>query len=430
MGVRPGGVLYLARDAQLARQVAIRFPDPEHVEYLGREAKLLARVQHENVVALYRLGTVAGMPYIAHEHVEGPTLEELAPHVTRDVALSVLAGLASGLAALHAQGILHRALDPSLVVVAPGGVAKIVDLSLAKSDDQEFSETTSYHERAKQMRFIAPEVLAGRRATKASDLYSLACIARFLEESGGNLMLPESARAWIARALSRVPSERPTSSAELVASLRPEASPSALMKVAQAVRATAEARSRTPNRAGRGGVASSAPAERTTMAWRFIAPGLSVVAHSVERPRRDEWNDFLVDLERDARTAGRGLLLVDSAGGGPGTTQRATISLLFERLGLPFRTAVLGPPVKRSPEFRRLYAIVEACRWSLQDIELFAHGDVRAALRYLEMDDEATFERALRAREELRRRLAGTTRAPLPARNPLPPSVRRGRTPK
>src|SRR6185436_10614835 len=98
------GVVYLAHDTGLDRQVAIKFiaedqPEPLIRHYFENEARLLARLQHPNVVAVFRVGQVEGHPYIVSEYVVGRSLARLEVPLPWSRVLALGVGLARGLSA-------------------------------------------------------------------------------------------------------------------------------------------------------------------------------------------------------------------------------------------------------------------------------------------------------------------------------------------
>src|SRR5262249_51731293 len=105
------GVVYLAHDTKLDRQVAVKFlahaqPEPHIQSYFENEARLLARLHHPNVVTVFRVGQVEGHPYIVSEYVFGQSLAQFrggGPLGWQRV-LTLGLGLARGLAAAHRQG--------------------------------------------------------------------------------------------------------------------------------------------------------------------------------------------------------------------------------------------------------------------------------------------------------------------------------------
>lgn len=136
LGAGGMGRVWLGHDRALDRPVAIKFIAPDHPtahrERFLREARALARLSHPNVVSVYRIGEVRGVPYIAYEFVSGQSLDRLARPLPWSTALSLAVGLARGLEAAHASGILHRDIKPGNAVLSDRGVVKLLDFGLAK----------------------------------------------------------------------------------------------------------------------------------------------------------------------------------------------------------------------------------------------------------------------------------------------------------
>ncbi len=131
------GRVYLAQDTILDRPIAIKFidafkPDSEQQERFLLEARAVARLQHPNVVAIYRVGDVQGHPYIASEFVRGDRLDYLSLPVSGERALRIALGLARGLAAAHRRGVLHRDIKPANIILCEGTEVKLLDFGLAK----------------------------------------------------------------------------------------------------------------------------------------------------------------------------------------------------------------------------------------------------------------------------------------------------------
>ncbi|WP_224250190.1 bifunctional serine/threonine-protein kinase/formylglycine-generating enzyme family protein [Hyalangium gracile] len=173
------GVVYLAQDVSLGRLVAVKFlasrePDPTLLEYFETEARTIARLQHPNVVTVFRVGSVSGHPYIVSEHVVGRSLGQLPRPLPWRQLLTLGLGLARGLAAAHRQGILHRDIKPANALVTERGEVKLLDFGLAERIDRSLSlRALGTKTLAGTPRYMAPELLRGAPATPQSDLYSL-----------------------------------------------------------------------------------------------------------------------------------------------------------------------------------------------------------------------------------------------------------------
>src|SRR5262245_49768088 len=118
------GAVFLAEDIQLRRPVALKLLRPDQLVHTGavdrflREARAAAKVRHDNVVTIYRVGQAQGMPFIAQELLEGESLEDRLKRVDRlpiGEALRIGREIAAGLAAAHKHGLLHRDVKPSNV---------------------------------------------------------------------------------------------------------------------------------------------------------------------------------------------------------------------------------------------------------------------------------------------------------------------------
>jgi formylglycine-generating enzyme required for sulfatase activity len=178
LGQGATGQVYLAEDSVLARPIAIKFigvdPDPAARQRFLMEARAAARIQHPNVVSIYRVGELGDQPYIVSELVRGTALSDVMRPMPWTKALAIAIDLGRGLAAAHRRGVVHCDIKPSNVMVTEEGVAKLVDFGLAQvlregSEDvwQPMSGTPDY---------MAPEVWSGRPPTRRSDVYSLGAV--------------------------------------------------------------------------------------------------------------------------------------------------------------------------------------------------------------------------------------------------------------
>jgi len=131
------GSVYLAHDTVLDRSVAVKFvgnvaPDAEDRERFLVEARAVARIQHPNVMVIYRVGELEGHPYLITEYIRGKPLTELTVPLPWRKALELAIGLARGLATAHRMGVLHRDIKLANAVLSEDGEIKLLDFSLAK----------------------------------------------------------------------------------------------------------------------------------------------------------------------------------------------------------------------------------------------------------------------------------------------------------
>ncbi len=173
------GEVYRADDTKLDQPVALKFlparlaRDPMLLARLHDEVRLGRQVSHPNVCRLYDIVDWQGAHFVAMEYVDGEDLAKLLRRIGRlahDKAVDIARGIAAGLHAAHAKGILHRDLKPANIMVDSRGDARIMDFGLALSDDEDdgtISGTPAY---------MAPEQLEGEPATVQSDLYALGLV--------------------------------------------------------------------------------------------------------------------------------------------------------------------------------------------------------------------------------------------------------------
>jgi Tol biopolymer transport system component len=186
------GEIYRARDAKLAREVAIKVlpqevsADPGRLARFDREARSASALNHPNIVTIYEVGSADAISYICMELVLGRTLRNLLAEgplpLKRLLALAVQ--MADGLARAHEAGIVHRDLKPENVMVTREGLVKILDFGLAKRVDtsgaQDSPATTSEFSRPGTLvgtvGYVSPEQLTGRGVDFRSDQFALGSI--------------------------------------------------------------------------------------------------------------------------------------------------------------------------------------------------------------------------------------------------------------
>jgi len=175
------GVVLKALDAALNRYVAIKVLAP-HLGSSGaarkrfsREAQASAAVVHDNVIEIYGVAETAGLPYLVMPYVRGPSLQRRLDNEGPLTAVEVLrVGMqaAAGLAAAHAQGLVHRDVKPANILLADGiERVKLTDFGLARAaDDASLTKTGVI---AGTPQYMSPEQARGEAVDQRSDLFSL-----------------------------------------------------------------------------------------------------------------------------------------------------------------------------------------------------------------------------------------------------------------
>lgn len=174
------GVVYLARNQLLNRQVALKVLSPksvsrsiDYIERFENEGRAAAALVHPNIVTTHAIGRTELHHYLEMEFVPGQSLQreiERNGGVGPLRATQMAVGIAEGLAMAHRMGIVHRDLKPDNVLVTPAGYPKIADFGLAK---QIHSQNLGSTRLAGTPHFMAPELLQGHEATPASDVFAL-----------------------------------------------------------------------------------------------------------------------------------------------------------------------------------------------------------------------------------------------------------------
>lgn len=174
------GVVYLARDPDLDRFVAVkllRVTDDEVRERFLREARTTGRLQHPNIVTTYERGEHDGHPFIAMEYVAGETLAELiARRAPLDVERKVelIKQLCVGLRYAHESGIIHRDIKPAnLMVTSEGGLLKILDFGIARLAE---GSGTMVGVMLGTPAYMSPEQIRGEMVGVRSDVFSVGAV--------------------------------------------------------------------------------------------------------------------------------------------------------------------------------------------------------------------------------------------------------------
>lgn len=187
IGSGAAGEVYRAWDQRLKRHVAVKVlsprvsSSPEQVRRLEVEGRAAASIAHPNVVTVYDIGSIDGLPFIVSELIEGESLRSLIDRgaVPRERALQLGLQLAQGLAAAHAQGVVHRDLKPGNLLVTRDGTLKILDFGLARltgaSGGQDLDATLPGTVLG-TVGYLSPEQARGEPADARSDIFAVGAI--------------------------------------------------------------------------------------------------------------------------------------------------------------------------------------------------------------------------------------------------------------
>lgn len=182
------GSVWQAEDLTLKRTVAIKLiqmssqADEKARIRFTREAQSAAGLTHPNIVTVHDFGIDEGVAFMVMEFLPGPDLASLVRSsgpLPLDLALSYLGQVASGLAAAHAAGILHRDVKPANLMLTAAGSVKVLDFGIAAVAERPEQLTTT-NQMIGTLSYLAPERSMGSPASVQSDLYALGCVAMTL----------------------------------------------------------------------------------------------------------------------------------------------------------------------------------------------------------------------------------------------------------
>src|SRR5688572_3821589 len=132
------GEVYRAREVRLDRDVAVKVlndklsRDPEAILRFEKEAKAVAALSHENILAIHDFDRDQDLYYVVTEYLEGDTLRKKIGSLSWRKAVEYGLEIAKGLAAAHSRGIVHRDLKPENIFITNDGRVKILDFGLAQ----------------------------------------------------------------------------------------------------------------------------------------------------------------------------------------------------------------------------------------------------------------------------------------------------------
>ncbi len=253
LGTGGMSLVFLAEDVRYHRKIALKVLKPEFVSdedarpRFVREAQLTAKIKHDHIITIHEVGQVGDLPFIAMEYFDGVMLAEWMeanPHPPIRTVLALAKDIASGLSAAHANGLIHRDIKPTNIMINEAtGQVKILDFGLARAIKPDVSLTRKGFIVGTPA-FMSPEQARGGQLDHRSDLFSfgillyLMCTGK-LPFHGQNPLeiltnlctehpkpvhernhtVPFAMSELIARLLGKKREQRPSFAAEVIASL-------------------------------------------------------------------------------------------------------------------------------------------------------------------------------------------------------------------
>jgi serine/threonine-protein kinase len=233
------GTVYLANETAVDREVALKFLHPrlaEHDEYRSRfeqEARVMARVEHPNLVGLLGVERDGAIPFLVMRSVRGQPLSRLMKEkkvFPLDEVLPLVVQVAAALSALHAKGYVHRDLKPGNVMLSEDGHVTLLDFGLTRdqetnltrpgvalgspqymSPEQVMAGALDGRSDLYTLALLTSELLVGRRPYKDED--TKASLTQHLHEAPepahvGNPRVPEAVSKVLLKAMAKKPHER------------------------------------------------------------------------------------------------------------------------------------------------------------------------------------------------------------------------------
>jgi eukaryotic-like serine/threonine-protein kinase len=190
LGAGGMGEVYKAKDTRVDRTVALKVPpeeffgNDERRTRFGREAKLLASLNHPGIATLYSFEEISGRHVLTMELIEGEDLSQrlASGPLPLEEALAFARQIAEALEAAHEKGVIHRDLKPSNIRVTPGGRIKLLDFGIAKLAepaervDPESPTMTAAGIVLGTPAYMSPEQVRGQAVDRRTDIWSLGCV--------------------------------------------------------------------------------------------------------------------------------------------------------------------------------------------------------------------------------------------------------------
>jgi len=256
LGTGGMGSVFMCEHRHMRRRVAVKIlpadpADPTHVQRIRREAEAVAMLDHPNIVRAFDLDREGGLHFLVMEYIDGASLQYLVdsrgrPAIER--AVNYVAQAALGLQHAHHNGLVHRDVKPSNLMLDWAGTVKLLDLGLAR-----FARTPDNLTQAGDSKtvlgtadYLAPEQARSSSVDARADIYALGAVAFFMLTGkapfdGGSVAqklirhqtevpalvtslrpeVPDGLALVVARMLDKDPGRRPQTANRVIAELRP-----------------------------------------------------------------------------------------------------------------------------------------------------------------------------------------------------------------
>ena len=174
------GNVFRATDKMLGREVALKMLHPQltmqaqFLERFKKEARVLAQLLHPNIAVIYNFIEQEGHHFMVMEYVEGTSLDDLLKKyktLPTSFVVPVFIQALEGLQHAHKKNILHRDIKPSNLMLTTDGTLKIMDFGIAKVAGEQ--KMTQVNKIVGTVEFMAPELIQGKEASPASDIYAM-----------------------------------------------------------------------------------------------------------------------------------------------------------------------------------------------------------------------------------------------------------------
>jgi serine/threonine-protein kinase len=215
------GEVYLAREAEVGRNVAIKLLKPglstsAILRGFRREERILANLNHPNIARFYGYGkTTEGRPYFVMEYVEGESINQYcdAQELATRERLSLFRNVCAAVHYSHQHLVIHRDIKPGNIIVTADGSPKLLDFGIAKLLDPTQSDTAAHTVTqlgAMTPEYASPEQIRGENVTTATDVYSLGVLLYELLTGQRPYKLKSRAADELAKAIDTQEPEKPS----------------------------------------------------------------------------------------------------------------------------------------------------------------------------------------------------------------------------